>query len=550
MTFGVVFMACVLLWLLWIILRDPVLRIPRAVVISGALVIGANPLWLRVASTRSVAWTTLFALHGMIYTAIVLNGGLEGPSALVITCLPVLSALLIHIRVGWWNLLLVLVSGIALEYLGSQGTLPWTAPPDIWPIVRLAALGIGTVGMLLAITAFATFSTRQTTELRLARDEAVAASGAKSRFLSMVSHELRTPMVGLMGAVELLGQTSPTEDQRELIELLKISAKSQLELIGNVLDLSRIEAGHLELEQRPVEIRQALGDVYAIFRNPCEDKGLTLRLEIDPAIPRWILADSLRLHQILSNLVGNALKFTEEGSITVQAQWLGIPAPRLRIHVIDTGIGFDPDKADELFESFRQADETTTRHFGGSGLGLAICRHLVEAMGGRIRARSTPGKGSVFGLEIPAMPAMEPPEERSTSTSITAERRLNILLADDEPINRIVLAAMLESLGHTPVEVADGRQAVEKARSQPFDLVILDIRMPELDGPGCARAIRALEGPASTVPIIALTADAVADNHVSYLDSGIDRIYSKPIDLKHLRLAIFESQPIPDDEAP
>lgn len=537
--FGTLFFVFTVPWFGWVFIRDPVVRPPRMIALAAFSILAANVLWLRLLPSRAVAWLSVVLLHIAFFVSVALNGGLDGPVVLVITCLPVVSAVLLGVRYGWIDVGVVMLFAIVLDSLERIRPLPITAPPELWSYLELMALAISLSSMLLAVASYAALSQIRARELVEARDDALAASRAKSRFLSTMSHELRTPMVGVIGATELLRRTPINPEQTEILDLLQSSASAQLELIGDILDLSRIEADRFELSQQPVAPRQVLVEIKALFRVACSAKGLTLEVKTEPHVPAWIIGDALRLRQILSNLVANALKFTEQGSITVHVRRVGWPDdPRLSFAVSDTGIGFDPELREALFESFRQGDESTTRRFGGSGLGLSICRRLVTAMGGTITATSTPGKGSTFTFEIPTLITEPPPDrEGKATTGRVPQRRLTILLADDEPINRFIISAMLEELGHTAVEATHGRMALELAQTEPVDLIILDMHMPELDGPQCAQALRRL-GPTASVPIIGLTADAVVENQTRYLASGIDVIYSKPISLEQLDRAI------------
>ncbi|MEO1084931.1 MAG: ATP-binding protein, partial [Acidobacteriota bacterium] len=272
---------------------------------------------------------------------------------------------------------------------------------------------------------------------------------------------------------------------------------------------------------------------------PCDAKGLELRVEVDTGVPEWISADGPRIRQIVSNLVNNAIKFTERGSITIHATASDLnERGRLEISVIDTGIGFDAEAGKQIFGAFRQADESTNRRFGGSGLGLAISRGLADAMGGSISAQSSPGQGACFRFELPA-PAAEPASVDSKEQPVAAAAKsLTILVADDEPVNRMILSTMLSELGHQAIEVEDGHQATERASGGGVDLIVLDMHMPLLDGPACARHLRSLPGPARELPILGLTADALPASQARFLDSGLDAVYTKPIDLRRLEEAI------------
>lgn len=542
LVFGAFFAVAVLPWVLWLFVLDPAFRLPRVAIVAVSVALAANAVWLRFAPPRRVAWLTVVLLHFAVFVNIYLNQGMHGPSVLSLTCLPVICAVLLGIAWGWIDGGLVVLFALLLEHLARTRGLPATAPTEVWAFIRVMALSIAIVLMMAAVSSYIQLTRRQAEELVEARDAALAASRSKTRFLSTMSHELRTPMVGVVGAADLLSRTPMSAEQLELVSLLQRSAAAQLALIGNVLDLARIEADRLQIEKTPWAPRQLLGEVEALFRVACQSKGLELRMEIDAGIPSALLGDSLRLRQILSNLLGNAVKFTEQGAIAVRAGWnAASQPPLLRFAVSDTGIGFPPERTAELFEAFRQADDSTTRRFGGSGLGLTICRRLVEAMGGSIGAESRPGEGSTFFFEVPAEAtvALQPITGQAIPVGSPAGRRaLTILLADDDPVNRVVLAAMLQALGHRTIEAVDGRDALLACASRPIDLVILDLHMPELDGPECARAMRALPPPVGQLPIVGLTADAVVDNHDRYLAGGLDAIYSKPIDLEGLELAI------------
>ena len=539
--FGLLVSAVTLPWYAAMILQDPVLRAPRAIALLAITLLAANPLWLRFASPRHVAGLTLFLLHFAILSNIVLNGGLTGPVALAITCLPVLTGVLWGHRAGWLDMILMVIAAAVIDHVGRHYGLPTAAIPTLWPLVRIMTLAISLGMMMLALSAYSELSLRQAQELAAARDTALNASRAKSRFLSSMSHELRTPMVGVVGAAELLMRGEHTPAQAKLLRSLQKSANAQLELIGDVLDISRIESDRLELELAAIMPRQILEEIGSVFRLACTTKGLDLVLEMPENLPEWVETDGLRLRQILSNLVSNALKFTHEGSVTVRTRVVGEgDETRLRFQVRDTGIGFESHKAEQLFEAFRQADGSTTRKYGGSGLGLSICRHLVQALGGTIQAQSSPGEGACFTFELPA-PVREGPPPGSTEVVVRSRRGLNVLLADDEPVNRFILSSMLAELGHGVIEVENGRQAVDQVLAEDIDVMVLDMHMPELDGPACAKEVRALPSDKSEIAILGLTADAVIENRPLYLESGIDALFSKPIEIDTLASALLQT---------
>ena len=374
-------------------------------------------------------------------------------------------------------------------------------------------------------------------ELRAARDAAESAALAKSSFLAMMSHELRTPMAGMMGMIELLGDFPMTAEQKRFVSALDTSARSLLRVLNDVLDFSKIEAGALRLEEVSFEPLSVVREVVEVFGNAASRKGNEIRTSWDEAaIPR-VDGDPTRLRQLLFNLVGNAVKFTERGTITVAVQALpGAPDGRatLRFEVRDSGVGIPEDVLPTLFRPFQQADSSTTRRFGGTGLGLAICRRLVEAMGGTISVESRPGRGSRFWFDLVLRrSAALPPVIALPAPPVVADPALpplRILVAEDNAVNRLLIRARLQRAGHRIVVVEDGVRAVEAAADQDFDVVLMDMQMPELDGAGATRQIRQFEGPRGRVPIVALTADALPEFREHYMKAGLDDYLTKPVD--------------------
>ncbi len=374
-------------------------------------------------------------------------------------------------------------------------------------------------------------------ELRSARDAAESAALAKSSFLAMMSHELRTPMAGMIGMIELLADSSTSSEQKRFVSALDTSAKSLLRVLNDVLDFSKIEAGHLKLEEIDFDPLAVAREVVEVFVNAASRKGNEIRTAWNAAeIPR-VSGDPTRLRQLLFNLVGNAVKFTERGTITLAVSRMpggdgdGVP---LRFEVRDTGLGIPEDVLPTLFRPFQQADTSTTRRFGGTGLGLAICRRLAEAMGGEIGVESRPGSGSTFWINLrlrraaaePVPAAIEaapaPPEPAATG--------MRILVAEDNAVNRLLISTRLRRGGHDVVLVEDGVQAVQAVRDGSFDLVLMDMQMPELDGAGATRQIRQLDGERARVPIVALTADALPEFREHYMKAGLDDYLTKPVD--------------------
>ena len=380
-------------------------------------------------------------------------------------------------------------------------------------------------------------------QLVVARIAAEAASQAKSQFLATMSHELRTPLTGLIGFPELLlRKNSDPDELRRFLELQRDAGRALLALVNDILDLSKIEAGKFELEQMPFEPRAIFADCEALVAHGAKAKGLTLASEVDAAMPDRLLGDPTRLRQITLNLLSNAVKFTDAGSVTLAARWTE-PSPglaELRVTVTDTGIGIPTDRLGRLFQEFSQVDDSTSRRFGGSGLGLAICRRLVELMGGRIGVESVAGHGSTFWFEVPAAigPAVasNAPQPAAAVSGTTAARR--ILLAEDSAPVQILVSAVLETAGHQVDIVDDGAAAVRAAATNTYDLVLMDVQMPVLDGLGATREIRASETGGRRVPIIALTANATSDEMERCRQAGMDIFLSKPVDLDLLLTTI------------
>ena len=375
---------------------------------------------------------------------------------------------------------------------------------------------------------------RHEQELSAARDAAEAAALAKASFLAMMSHELRTPMTGIIGMIELLGDSAMSAEQERFVGALEGSAQSLLRVLNDVLDYSKIEAGRLDLEAVDFDPSATAGQVVELLGNAASRQGDELRADWDPErIPR-LRGDPTRLRQLLVNLVGNAIKFTQRGRVTLSIR--AGPAREdglvpLRVEVRDTGVGIAPDVLPTLFQPFQQADSSTTRRFGGTGLGLAICRRLVDAMGGTIGVESEPGRGSTFWFEL-ELPRAEGAAQ-APSTPVAREpaaRGLRILVAEDNSVNRLLIATRLRRAHHQVTLVEDGLKAVEAASEQEFDLVLMDMQMPLLDGAGATREIRRLPGSRGRVPIVALTADALPEFRERYMQAGLDEYLTKPVD--------------------
>ncbi|HBO0211941.1 TPA: response regulator [Pseudomonas aeruginosa] len=368
-------------------------------------------------------------------------------------------------------------------------------------------------------------------QLISAREEAEQANRAKSDFLAMMSHELRTPMNGVLGMLQLLETTEQTREQAEYTALATESTEHLLKVINDILDFSRIERGALELECIPFNLLELVQGSALVFQHSAQQRGLALELQIQAGLENIeVCGDPTRIRQILVNLLGNALKFTEEGAIHLSLEWQALDHDVLWLTcaVHDSGIGISPERLEHMFDAFQQADSSISRRYGGTGLGLAIARTLAERMGGTLQAESKEGSGSTFTLEIP-LPFQQSPAHRQQAAGDAAPIAAGqeILLVEDNPVNQTVIEAMLRSLGYRVTLVADGIQAVRSAERQRYDAILMDCRLPVLDGYSATREIRAQEN-GRRVPIIALTANALQGDRENCLQAGMNDYLAKP----------------------
>ena len=380
---------------------------------------------------------------------------------------------------------------------------------------------------------------RKTSErdLREARDRAEAASEVRTSFLATMSHEIRTPLNGIIGMSSILEQTDLNDDQHSYLRTIHGCGEALLEIINDVLDYSKLDSGMIELDATDVVLKEIVSSTVDILGARIHAKHLSLDVQMAPELPAVVHTDGSRIRQVLINLVGNSAKFTEEGGITIRVEAReGVldVLPRLRFSVVDTGIGIPEESRDRLFREFSQVDASITRRFGGTGLGLAICKRIIEALDGEIGCDSSPGVGSTFWFEIPVRKVDGHVAEGKTgavrANPLPAiQRSLRILLAEDNKVNQEVATLLLKRIGHEVVVADNGQQAVARAAECRYDLILMDMQMPEMGGVEATRAIRSGRGASRDAPIVGLTANAFASDRQACLDAGMDAFFAKPI---------------------
>ena len=475
-----------------------------------------------------------------------------GPAAAFSTVWSVMAALsAIHGSQSMKFAALIILFGLIVEGL-KYATLSWSAMLSIVPAPFIALFLAPLLGpnfsgwdrllaviVMLGLAGYIADAVRlmrsSAKALEVAQAEAQEASRAKSAFVAMMSHELRTPMNGVLGMAHALGSTKLDPRQTDYLDMIIQSGDGLMTILNDILDLSKVEAGKLELENAPFDIRRLGAQIHLISNQTAQLKGLTLTLEVAPETPAWLVGDAVRVRQILLNLVSNALKFTELGRVDIRI------APGatggVELVVSDTGVGLTAEQQISLFTPFTQGDRSTARRFGGTGLGLTISRQLAQLMDGEITVASEPGRGSVFKVLL-ALPEARAPLHGAIAGPAFDLTGARVLVVDDNVVNQAVARAILESAEVLVATADDGRQALARLRVEDFDVVLMDVHMPEMDGVEAVRRIRAGEGGRVDVPILALTADAMAGEAERLLRQGFDDAHPKPIDPAGLLRAV------------
>jgi signal transduction histidine kinase/CheY-like chemotaxis protein len=483
---------------------------------------------------RIVAWTVSTAISTAFYSSLGAYLWITAGETGRIFGILIAAGGLLHVTIHMHHVRALLIAAAAphaLIFFGLPIISALQGQPSLWAVV----LGAAMYSAHLVVAFRQADATTRT--IQAERQRAEDASKAKSDFLATISHEIRTPMNAIVSAANLLSGSKLNRAQREQVEMLTDANDVLLSLLNDVLDLSKIEAGKMSIEPADADLPRMLEGLKRLWQPRAADKGLDLRLEIAADAPQIVRVDPLRLKQILFNLISNAVKFTDKGSVTVRLRVIG--ADTLSFQVIDTGAGISADLMDRLFGAFEQG-EAGIRGQGGTGLGLAISRRLAGLMGGTLEAQSAPGRGSTFRLTLPlvAGEADVAQADEAAEPAVAMLAGLRVLAAEDHPVNRRVLELLLAPVGCALTFCEDGQKAVEMAALEAYDAILMDMQMPVMDGLEATRRIKAAGGANAGVPVIALTANALEHHRAAWAEVGVDLFVAKPIDPRQLVAAL------------
>ena len=467
-----------------------------------------------------------------------LVGGISAQIAPILVIIPLFAAFFLEQRFALITCALNVLVILGMYALGLTNNVDTSAILTGQPALHVSVSVLAVLGFIagtISLT-FMRYYRQVLDDLTEAKLQSEEASRAKSNFLATMSHEIRTPMNGIMGMLDLLVQSGLGGKQDDYAQTARSSADDLMTILNDILDISKLDAGQVHIEKVAMNPRQMISDIVSLYASNAEDKGLSLRSSISDEVPQWVEGDPTRVRQVLANLVSNAIKFTEQGAVDILL-WTEDDQPSLKlgIEVIDTGIGIPKDAHAVLFDRFTQADTTTTRRYGGTGLGLAICKQLIEQMGGDIELDSTVGVGTRIRFTLPTARR----EHVRVTTQVIDDHKFdieghNVLVVEDNPINQRTIQTFLETAGLNVSVAENGKCALNLIAENPFDIILMDIQMPVMDGPTTTRKIRALPGPMAKIPIVALTANAMSGDRERYLSEGMDEYVSKPIDFHEL----------------
>jgi signal transduction histidine kinase/CheY-like chemotaxis protein len=538
---------------------------------TGLVALTALPgLILWTTARRNLAGFSLATLGLLACGSLAwLHGGIQSPVTLSLGLVPMTAIVVCNRREAMIVWAMTTATLLSLFFASRHGVLPPSIEQDparldslwLWNHFCFQLLSVAVAGLLESVAermfaglgkanqrldaALQAARTAQA-EAEAARREAERMAEVRGHFLANMSHEVRTPMNGVLGMADLLLASPLSKEQQSYTWTIAQAARALVAVLDDVLDFSKLEAGKIRLEQVPFTVRELSAGVTRLLANDAASKGIALHSSVDAEVPERLLGDPTRVRQILYNLVGNAIKFTDRGDVSVRLRY----AQRaLMIEVRDTGVGIASDKLDSIFDAFTQADASTTRQFGGTGLGLTISRELARTMGGDLRVESTLGVGSTFTADLPLAPTEEAEPDTSPNAVPTTDRALRVLVAEDNPVNQTVVARMLERLGHAATIVPDGEVALDAWRAGGFDIVLMDWQMPRLDGLEATRRLRAAERAEgrARLPVLAMTANVLSGDRERCLEAGMDDLLGKPVTLVQLRgaLAAWARPPAP-----